>query len=182
MGYKVNKKTSELEPWEPTHLHIEGPEWLCTSGLPFILFKSINWKTFAVHVTAYFMLLLFITPAWALNSQELDALQLKIIMAESSNNPNAIGDNGKARGLMQIQKYTWSRFTDWPWQDAFDPEKNVQVGRAILEDWNNRLGRFADEKHLVYGYNTGRLRFGALPDWTKKHPNKIYREIFNGAS
>ena len=130
----------------------------------------------------------------AFASVDLDALVPKIIMAESSGDADAIGDNGKARGLMQIQEATWKRYSSFPWADAFNPEKNVQVGRKILEDINNTYQYHcsgspfiyacesyeADAAHIIYSYNTGRYCYGPLPLWTKNHPNKIYREIFRG--
>ena len=130
----------------------------------------------------------YIAPAWALSSAQLDALVPTIIAAESSGNPRAVADGGKARGLMQIQRATWKRFSDYHWDEAFDPLKNIHVGRAVIEYINEEYsqfltdgvpGVFADRQHILYTYNTGRYRFGDLPAWTKKHPNKIYRRIFN---
>lgn len=105
------------------------------------------------------MALLLHVPAWALSGPELDRLVPIIIAAESSGNPNVVGDGGRARGLMQIQKATWEHFSEYPWRDAFDPEKNVQVGREILEHidfcyaatWNKNTSR----ARIIYTYNTG---------------------------
>lgn len=110
---------------------------------------------------------------------ELDTLQAKIIQAESSGDPKAIGDHGRARGLMQINAATWRRFSRYPWDDAFDEEKNYQVGRAILEHIAEVYGDRATTANVAYTYNVGRYCFGPLPSWTQHHPNKIYREIFN---
>lgn len=115
-----------------------------------------------------------------LSGAALDALLPKIVAAESSGFARAIGDNGKARGLMQIQRPTWERFSGYSWEEAFDPGKNLQVGRRILEDLNDRLGKDATAARIVFAYNTGKIRHGALPAWTKRHPNKIYRRILNG--
>lgn len=125
-------------------------------------------------------------PAFAkVTPADLDRLVPLIIAAESSGNPKAVGDNGKARGLMQIQRATWETFSGYPWSDAFDEGKNVQVGRKILEKiaetYEKRMGDRATPAHIVYTYNTGRYAFGPLPNWTKKHPNDIYRRLFNGA-
>jgi hypothetical protein len=137
--------------------------------------KKIALGTFA-------LLLLFVGPAQAMTGAQLDALCPVIEAAESSNNPHDVGDHGKARGLMQIQKATWESITSWPWDDAFDGSKNVQVGRQVIERINEAYlarGIDPDKAHVVYSYNTGRYAWGALPAWTKNHPNKIYREIFN---
>ncbi len=121
-------------------------------------------------------------PAFALTGPELDQLVPKIIMAESSGNPDAVGPGGE-RGLMQISWNTWKRFSMYDFDFAFDPEKNVQIGRRELENINEMYLRFGgfqpSAARLLYTYNTGRLCFKKhLPRWTKHHPNKIYREIF----
>lgn len=133
-------------------------------------------------VTIYFGLLFMATSAEArLSGAELDALVPVIITAESSGNPKAVGDGGKARGLMQIQKATWKRFSGYPWDDAFDENKNVQVGQAILERINEEYGDKATRARVIFTYNTGRYAFGDLPNWTKRHPNNVYRKIFTEA-
>lgn len=133
------------------------------------------------------LMLLLTPPAHAFVSEmEFEALIPKIIMAESSGNPQAIGDKGQARGLMQIQRATWERFSKRPWREAFNPLENVRTGRAILSHiefcyaatWGERRTTPA---HLVYTYNTGEYCFGPIPPWTRRHPNAIYRRIFKGA-
>lgn len=124
-------------------------------------------------------LILFVSPAWAVSGAGLDSLTQTIIQAESSGNPLAIGPTGE-RGLMQISEATWEAVSRWPWRDAFDPEKNVQVGRQILEVINQNYDERATCARIVYTYNTGRYCFRTIPAWTRKHPNKIYRRIFCG--
>ena len=133
-----------------------------------------------VMLSAGLMGLILHVPAFALTGAELDRLVPVIIAAESSGNPNAVGDGGRSRGLMQIQKATWRSFSKYPWDDAFDPEKNVQVGRRILEAINESYGDRATRARIVYTYNTGRYCFGDLPPWTKRHPNDVYRRVLNG--
>lgn len=110
---------------------------------------------------------------------DLNLLQEKIVMAESSGRPHAIGDHGKARGLMQLQRATWERFSDDPWREAFHPGKNLAAGRAYLKHILKVYGKKATKARVLYTYNTGRFCYGNLPKWTKRHPNKIYRRIFN---
>lgn len=38
-------------------------------------------------------------------------LLLKVMECESHGNPNTVGDGGRSRGIFQIQKPTWDRFT-----------------------------------------------------------------------
>jgi len=105
----------------------------------------------------------------------------QIIQAESSGNARAVGDHGRARGLMQIQEATWKQYTAEPWSRAFDPDLNVKVGTRILRQIEARYGSRATAALVIYSYNTGRFCKGSLPPWTKKHPNRIYRKIFQAA-
>ena len=59
-----------------------------------------------------------------LSHQELDRLVEKIISAESSGRSWLSGDFGRSRGLMQIQRANWQRYTTESWDRAFE-----QVGR-----------------------------------------------------
>lgn len=126
------------------------------------------------------LLLVSSTAEAKLSSTEMDRLQVKIIRAESSGNPFAIGPDGE-RGLMQITKDTWRRYTRVPWRYAFDPTLNVEVGRKILDRINKFYGRRATAARIAYSYNTGDyLIFNErIPAWAKHHPNRIYRRIFN---
>lgn len=47
------------------------------------------------------------------------SLMRKIIQCESSFNPNAVGDGGHSRGLVQIHRPSWPNISD---AEAFDPE------------------------------------------------------------
>lgn len=130
------------------------------------------------------VLVFFCQTAQGATGAELDRLVGTIIQAESSGREKAVGDGGKARGLMQIQEATWKSYSAYPWSDAFDGDKNIQVGRHILEDINERYARRgvdATIAQVVFTYNTGRYAYTELPAWTKRHPNNIYRAIFQQA-
>lgn len=93
----------------------------------------------------------------------------KIIQQESSGDPQAVSLVG-ARGLMQIMKPTWDEWTKklygqiLPFDKAFDPEINQQVGIAYLEWIQSTLrtwmGREPTIAHILAAYNggIGRLR------------------------
>lgn len=169
MGWRKNPDTCELEPWEPDYLaNYNQIEWL----------DSLNWKLLALSVTAYFSFFLFVSPAYAITGVELDALVPKIIMAESSGNPHAVGPDGE-RGLMQITREKWEQFSAYSWDEAFDGDKNVQVGRAILEHIAEVQGNAATVKTVTLSYNTGLYHRTHIPVWALKHRNRIYRSIFN---
>ncbi|HOV76799.1 MAG TPA: transglycosylase SLT domain-containing protein [Sedimentisphaerales bacterium] len=60
-----------------------------------------------------------------------------IAEVESRNDPNAVGDQGRAIGAYQIHRRYWQDGTrilgmDWPYQDAWDPWRARQVVRAYL--------------------------------------------------
>ena len=114
-----------------------------------------------------------------LSSQELDRLIEKIIAAESSGRPWLAGDQGRSRGLMQIQRANWQKFTSESWDRAFEPALNRAVGASIVKDIAKKYGTRANQALIVYTYNTGKFCKGELPDWTKRHPNNVYRGIYN---
>lgn len=71
---------------------------------------------------------------------------------ESGFNPNAVGSSGE-RGLMQFMPATWARFSDRPFDDAFDPNYNLTA-------WGNYMGYLLDLFDWDYskaltGYNGG---------------------------
>lgn len=138
-------------------------------------------------VATAFMLLLCVNANASVN---IDALAQKIIQAESSGRASAVGDGGKARGLMQIQEATWKRHTPRPFSDAFDPALNKAVGMAELKRIvlaYRAKGVEPSEAYVVWAYNTGSLIKRSLPKfdkngnfhkWTWNHPNAIYRAIY----
>jgi HAMP domain-containing protein len=63
-----------------------------------------------------------------------------IAQVESRNDPNAVGDSGRAIGVYQIHRPYWQDGTrilgvDWSYRDASDPAKARQVVRAYLQHY-----------------------------------------------
>lgn len=95
-----------------------------------------------------------------------ESLVAAIVMVESSGNPRVVGQSGE-RGLMQIKRETWDAVTRnalgavVPFDCAFDPETNVRVGVAYLEELRAFLAPFrsqwqSDELTLLLAcYNAG---------------------------
>jgi len=89
-----------------------------------------------------------------------------VIFIESSGNPNAVGKKGE-RGLMQIMPDTWQETTllsfgrEISFDRAFEPELNVRVGTAYLEQIAERIIEREDEwrapfvEILLASYNAG---------------------------
>lgn len=98
-------------------------------------------------------------PAEAAPSDRLiDAL----VRVESNGNPRAVGDNGKALGVLQIwdvvikdvNRVTGSRYVH---ADAFDPAKARAICRAYLAHYGTakRLGRQPTDQDLARIWNGG---------------------------
>lgn len=98
-------------------------------------------------------------PAEAVPSDRLiDAL----VRVESNGNPSAVGDNGKALGVLQIwdvviqdvNRVTGSRYVH---ADAFDPAKARAICRAYLAHYGTakRLGRQPTDEDLARIWNGG---------------------------
>lgn len=54
-----------------------------------------------------------------------------VILHESDGDPNAIGDGGMAKGLMQLHKVACDQ-VGFNWNDMLDPESNIMCGTAYL--------------------------------------------------
>ena len=54
-----------------------------------------------------------------------------VILHESNGNPEAVGDAGLARGLMQLHKVACEQ-VGFDWGDMFVPEQNIACGTAYL--------------------------------------------------
>ena len=71
-----------------------------------------------------------------------------VVLQESNENSEAVGDNGKAIGLMQLWSYHWGAHTR---DEMFDPETNIEAGTKFLsylvKKWGVNVG--------VQMFNTG---------------------------
>ncbi len=93
-----------------------------------------------------------------------------IIAVESMFDPNAIGDNGKSFGLMQVQLETAKDmgFTGKK-ELLLDPQINIDYGTKYLKYQKDRYNGY--EKFMIAAYNSGSVRFlGACPEG---HKNSI---------
>jgi soluble lytic murein transglycosylase-like protein len=114
-----------------------------------------------------------------------------MVMKESGGDPNAVGDNGKSYGLMQIQKETWEDFQaknrdtlppelrDASYEDIKnDPKLNLKAGAAMMKTYHDEWmekGYSSDDawKLALRQYNTGSVpnpddlteAGGATPDY-----------------
>lgn len=100
-----------------------------------------------------------------------------IAKVESSGNPNAIGDGGKAYGLLQIRQevltdYNRAKGTGLVMMDAFDPIKARMVFRWYVGHYatEKRLGRpptIEDMARIWNGGPNGWKKTATLKYWVK---------------
>lgn len=137
-------------------------------------------RTFKIVATIAALFFLASSSALAaVSDAQVDSIVRTIIAAESSGRAWVVGDGGKARGLMQIQRETWERYTGESWDRAFEPALNKAVGTKIVRDIAKRYGSRATAARIIFTYNTGRwAKEETLPSWTRRHPNNVYREVF----
>jgi len=111
----------------------------------------------------------------------------KIAMIESSNNPNAIGDKGKAIGKYQthacvVKEYNQYNTRHYSHADMFNPVKAKEVTYWYLHCripyLLQKRGLPVTEENILKGYNMGVGRIGYfLPDTTRNYLRK-YRTMY----
>ena len=112
--------------------------------------------------------------AQAVTPAELDRLIPALVKVESSGNPRAIGDGGKALGALQIwsvvvQDVNRVHGTRYVHADAFDPAKAERICRLYLAIYctPRRLGRTPTIEDAARIWNGG-------PTGWKKNSTKTY--------
>ena len=92
----------------------------------------------------------------------------KIIMTESSGNPDAINEGTGAKGLMQIMKNTAEKDAGFgvnynlKYEELSDPVKNVKYGSKYFLGLKKYYG---NDRDALIAYNWGA---GNTNDWLKK--------------
>ena len=86
----------------------------------------------------------FALPAFDFAGQEMEALLDAIAEVESGNNPNAVGDRGKAVGAYQLHEIYVAECnriakTAYTAADRYDPIKSRDIARRVLTYWGKRL-------------------------------------------
>lgn len=100
-----------------------------------------------------------------------------VIKVESNGDPTITGDNGKARGLMQVQKPALNdvnRYfsTKFNWGSMYMASENIQVGTLFLKLQHKRLGNWRD---AIRAYNAGEN--GAKKGLAFDYLNKVEKWI-----
>lgn len=134
--------------------------------------------------------------AWAYEAK-MPALLDLVAGIESSHNPKAIGDSGKALGEFQFHSDAWQQVSDlrkkqgrvaYPYADAH----NREVAKGYAEDYLNIIGKsltakmgrkpkgweiYAAFNRGVGGFKTLGYRFDNLPSHTKRSCTKIAQAL-----
>ena len=92
----------------------------------------------------------------------LISLIIALIMVESSGNNDAIGDNGKAYGCLQlhaayVQDAAEYAGKNWVHEDAFDRNTSIQIFKAYMARYatEERLGRNPTAADIARIHNGG---------------------------
>ncbi len=128
----------------------------------------------------------FSSPTLAHADQIIEKTLPIIAMAESTNNPCAISPDG-GYGLYQItesclEHYNKVNKTNFSLENMLNPCLGEKVTRWYLNHLKKRLGSHYNQQTLVLSYNWGFKKVKRndykIPNWAKKHPNRIYRQVF----
>lgn len=119
---------------------------------------------------------------------DLDVLVNSLIKVENAkNDPMAIGDNGAARGLLQIHqeyvdevnrilklnpKYSGPLYT---WNDAFNPEKSKDITKIFLKFWGNQYSKKTG-KPITYEI-LAKLHNGGPTGYKKPKTNEYWAKV-----
>lgn len=99
-----------------------------------------------------------------------------MIQVESKGDPEAIGDKGRAIGVLQIHRDYWKDATgflgvSWPYEDARDPVKAAAACRAYT-------AHYARVQHLPWTAETiARIHNGGPRGWEKPATIRYYRKV-----
>jgi len=101
-----------------------------------------------------------------------------MIQVESSGNDNAIGDNGKAYGCLQlhaayVQDAAEYAGKDWVHEDAFDRATAIEITKAYM-------ARYAIEKrlgHKATAEDIARIHNGGLNGFKKQATEKYWVKV-----
>lgn len=121
-----------------------------------------------------------------------DLIILAMIMVESAGDPNAVGDNGHARGLMQLQKIALLDIEQktgkvYQWDEMFNPELSVDAGVNYLVILQKTYGLAEPFEHVgaykagvtAFNQGTGRPAAAIYYDKVLKWKNRIILESQN---
>jgi hypothetical protein len=135
-----------------------------------------------MKLNAIILGLLLGTPAMAITDADMDKVLSAMRIVESNNNPDAVGDKGKAIGVYQIWNIYWIDATqysgiDGDYKDCFKSDYADKIVRAFMKRYatENRLGREVTMEDIARIHNGGPN--GYKKQSTKKYWVKIQKEL-----
>ena len=121
-----------------------------------------------------FLAIVSMMSVMTVNAKPSDSLINAIIKVESNDNVNAIGDNGKAVGCMQIWKVVVDDVNKvsklkYNYNDRFNKEKSIEIFKLYINKYATakRLGRTPTDEDMARIWNGG-------PNGFKKAGTKQY--------
>lgn len=102
-----------------------------------------------------------------------------LIQVESSGNPDAVGDGGKAVGVLQIHKIAVDDVnriygTEYTYQDRSDPVKSRRIAGLYLTHWGKHYEQKTGQKatlevlsRIWNGGPNGYKKPATIPYWNK---------------
>ena len=121
-----------------------------------------------------FLAIVSMMSVMTVNAKLSDSLINAIIKVESNDNVNAIGDNGKAVGCMQIWKVVVDDVNKvsklkYNYNDRFNKEKSIEIFKLYINKYATakRLGRTPTDEDMARIWNGG-------PNGFKKAGTKQY--------
>ena len=121
-----------------------------------------------------FLAIVSMMSVMTVNAKPSDSLINAIIKVESNDNVNAIGDNGKAVGCMQIWKVVVDDVNKvsklkYNYNDRFNKEKSIEIFKLYINKYatTKRLGRTPTDEDMARIWNGG-------PNGFKKAGTKQY--------
>ena len=115
-------------------------------------------------------------------SAEPDARLLNaLVWVESSRNANAVGDNGKAIGLLQLHKIYVDDVNrilgvkKYSYADRWNPQKSVEMTVVYLKHYGHRYERLTGKKA---SYEVlAKIHNGGPNGWEKIKTNKYWYKV-----
>lgn len=103
-----------------------------------------------------------------------------LIAVESGGDPNAIGDGGKAVGILQIHKCVVDDVNRiygkaYAYADRLDVEKSNTIARLYLRYWGWYYEKHTDEKATAE--TLARIHNGGPRGWKKKATEKYWAKV-----
>jgi len=96
-----------------------------------------------------------------------------LIAIESGGDPTAIGDNGKAHGVLQIHKVMVREcnriagYDKWTYADRMNPAKSIEMC-SVFHAHQKRKHPGATDQRLLESWNSGSIRRPATKSYKKK--------------